>query len=196
MKLSKATRQLTQVPRAPSFRMPPAPTHPHYSTAEQWLCSDNTSQPQIPQRQRVAEEAQGLCPLHHHHRGDHGSVPPQVLKAETKTHEVLRPAVGRFSVQHLDYWRMSLSNPWVLATVSRGYTLQFRHRPVYRNPSDSCQGSDQFNGPVTKNLFTVAGRSQRKSFSHQSEDGQRFLASSGSVPLKCVPKVSSSSYVT
>lgn len=112
----------------------------------------------------MAEEAQGLCPLHHHHRGDHGSVPPQVLKAETKTHEVLRPAVGRFSVQHLDYWRMSLSNPWVLATVSRGYTLQFRHRPVYRNPSDSCQGSDQFNGPVTKNLFTVAGRSQRKSF--------------------------------
>lgn len=58
MKLSKATQQLAQAPRAPSFRMPPTPAHPRDPTAEQRLHHHNTSQPQLLQRQRGAEEAQ------------------------------------------------------------------------------------------------------------------------------------------
>lgn len=37
--------------------------------------------------------------------------------------------VDLFSSLHLQYWREMTVDPWVWATVSRGYTLQFQHQP-------------------------------------------------------------------
>ncbi|XP_042562141.1 LOW QUALITY PROTEIN: uncharacterized protein LOC122131476 [Clupea harengus] len=39
------------------------------------------------------------------------------------------PAVGRFSSQHLRRWEAVTSDPWVLATLSQGYIIQFQGRP-------------------------------------------------------------------
>ncbi len=69
MKLSEATRQLTQAPRAPSFRMPSTPAHPRYSSSEQQLRHHSGSQLQTPQRHRVAEETQSRRPFPRHHQG-------------------------------------------------------------------------------------------------------------------------------
>lgn len=40
------------------------------------------------------------------------------------------PTVGYFSQGQLDYWASHTSDTWVLATLSRGYQLQFRRRPT------------------------------------------------------------------
>ncbi|XP_074506781.1 uncharacterized protein LOC141776850 [Sebastes fasciatus] len=37
--------------------------------------------------------------------------------------------VGHFSQQHLSYWERETTDPWVVSTLSKGYTLQFRCRP-------------------------------------------------------------------
>ena len=39
-------------------------------------------------------------------------------------------AVGRFSQQHLSCWESCTSDPWVVATLSRRYNLQFRRWPL------------------------------------------------------------------
>jgi hypothetical protein len=40
-----------------------------------------------------------------------------------------RPAVGQFSYQQLSYWEATTPDPWVIATLTQGYKLQFRRRP-------------------------------------------------------------------
>lgn len=36
---------------------------------------------------------------------------------------------SRFSPQHLSRWEAFVSDPWVLLTLSRGYSIQFRRQP-------------------------------------------------------------------
>ncbi|XP_028302770.1 LOW QUALITY PROTEIN: uncharacterized protein LOC114463422 [Gouania willdenowi] len=43
--------------------------------------------------------------------------------------EALGPAVGLFSHQQLQQWATHASDPWVVATLTYGYKLQFRRRP-------------------------------------------------------------------
>lgn len=43
--------------------------------------------------------------------------------------ESLGPAVGSFTTQQLHYWAAHTLDPWVVATLSQGYKLQFRRRP-------------------------------------------------------------------
>lgn len=57
------------------------------------------------------------------------SVPPRTLKIAHIKPETVRPAVDRFSIDQLEYWRSNTADPWVLTTLNRGYTLQFRRRP-------------------------------------------------------------------
>ena len=40
-----------------------------------------------------------------------------------------RAGVGSFSQQHISYWEREATDPWVVSTISKGYTLQFRRRP-------------------------------------------------------------------
>ena len=61
--------------------------------------------------------------------GDRGFAPPEAQRARGAGPEGPGPAVGRFSQQHLSYWESCTSDPWVLATLSQGYNLQFRCRP-------------------------------------------------------------------
>ena len=49
--------------------------------------------------------------------------------AEGANTEATGPAVGTFTSQQLSYWAARASDPWVLATLSHGYKLQFRRRP-------------------------------------------------------------------
>ena len=37
--------------------------------------------------------------------------------------------MGRYSQQQLGYWESTASDPWVVATLSQGYNIQFRRRP-------------------------------------------------------------------
>ncbi len=76
MKLSEATRQLTQAPRAPSFRMTSAPAHPRYSSSEQRLRHHSGPQLQTPQQHRVAEETLSRRPFPHHYQGGPRQRPP------------------------------------------------------------------------------------------------------------------------
>ncbi|XP_039511917.1 NLR family CARD domain-containing protein 3-like [Pimephales promelas] len=55
--------------------------------------------------------------------------PPGMLEAMDGGPEGLRPAVGQFSYQQLSYWEATTSDPWVIATLTQGYKLQFRRRP-------------------------------------------------------------------
>lgn len=57
VKLSEATRQLTQVQRNPTFRMPAVQTRHHYATPEQRFRRHTTPQSQPPQRPCVPEDA-------------------------------------------------------------------------------------------------------------------------------------------
>ncbi|XP_049437342.1 uncharacterized protein LOC125891834 [Epinephelus fuscoguttatus] len=43
--------------------------------------------------------------------------------------DYLDPGAGRFSPQHLGQWEALTSDPWVLLTLSKGYSIQFRRRP-------------------------------------------------------------------
>ncbi|KAL2077918.1 hypothetical protein ACEWY4_025603 [Coilia grayii] len=38
-------------------------------------------------------------------------------------------AVGRFAGPQLSYWEQHTLDPWVVATLSQGYNIQFQHRP-------------------------------------------------------------------
>ncbi|XP_072219103.1 uncharacterized protein [Leuresthes tenuis] len=43
--------------------------------------------------------------------------------------EAQRAGVGRFSQQHISYRESETTDTWVISTISKGYTLQFRRRP-------------------------------------------------------------------
>ena len=55
--------------------------------------------------------------------------PPESQGGRGGGHEPPGPAVGRFSQQQLGYWESCSPDPWVVATLSRGYNIQFRRRP-------------------------------------------------------------------
>ncbi|KAE8291435.1 hypothetical protein D5F01_LYC11040 [Larimichthys crocea] len=43
--------------------------------------------------------------------------------------DCLDPGASRFSPQHLGQWEALTSDPWVLLTLSKGYSVQFRRQP-------------------------------------------------------------------
>ena len=58
------------------------------------------------------------------------SAPPLgLLGAGGLDAEAAGPAVGYFSHQQLQQWAAHASDPWVVATLTHGYRLQFRRRP-------------------------------------------------------------------
>ncbi|XP_059894386.1 uncharacterized protein LOC132447566, partial [Gadus macrocephalus] len=57
------------------------------------------------------------------------AAPPGPLGAGGVGTEVQGPVVGRFSQRHLSYWQEQTTDPWIVSTLSNGYTLQFRRRP-------------------------------------------------------------------
>ncbi|XP_037627453.1 uncharacterized protein LOC119489291 [Sebastes umbrosus] len=61
--------------------------------------------------------------------GGQGIAPPGTQRARGEDPDAPGPAVGRFSQQQLSCWESSTSDPWVVATLSQGYNLQFRRRP-------------------------------------------------------------------
>ncbi len=132
MKLSATTQQLTQVQRTPNFRMPIPPAHRRYTPAQPRFWQPS-SRPQGQQRFPGSDEAQIRHPRGGQSptvlQGVHVNAPPQLQKAGTSRPETLGPAVGCFTTHHLNYWESIVSDPWVLATVRNGYTLQFHCRP-------------------------------------------------------------------
>ncbi|XP_074481579.1 uncharacterized protein LOC141761839 [Sebastes fasciatus] len=61
--------------------------------------------------------------------GGQGIAPPGTQRARGEDPDAPGRAVGRFSQQQLSCWESSTSDPWVVATLSQGYNLQFRRRP-------------------------------------------------------------------
>ena len=57
------------------------------------------------------------------------TAPPGPLGAGGVGTEVQGLVVGRFSQQHLSYWQEQTTDPWIVSTLSNGYTLQFQRRP-------------------------------------------------------------------
>jgi len=55
--------------------------------------------------------------------------PPKALGGGGVRPEAQRAGVGRFSHQHISYWERETTDPWVVSTISKGYTLQIRRRP-------------------------------------------------------------------
>lgn len=58
-----------------------------------------------------------------------GGDPLGPLEAGGAGPEALGPVVGGFSQQHLSYWEIQATDPWVVSTLTEGYNLQFRRRP-------------------------------------------------------------------
>ncbi|CAL8352633.1 unnamed protein product [Boreogadus saida] len=56
--------------------------------------------------------------------------PPEPQEAGGVGARPTGPVVGCFSHQQLSYWAACTSDPWVVSTLTQGYKLQFRHRPV------------------------------------------------------------------
>ena len=56
--------------------------------------------------------------------------PPEALGGGGVRPEAQRAGVGRFFQQHISYWERETTDPWVVSTLSKGYTLQFRRRPL------------------------------------------------------------------
>ncbi|KAL2087971.1 hypothetical protein ACEWY4_016799 [Coilia grayii] len=57
------------------------------------------------------------------------SPPPTLVKNGDRTTDRSGPVAGVFTGGQLAHWRGMTSNQWILATLSRGYRLQFRRRP-------------------------------------------------------------------
>lgn len=75
-----------------------------------------------------------FVPLPACHQGNPGLRPPPTvplgpLGAGGPETEAFGPAVGSFTHQQLSYWAAHASDPWVIATLTHGYKLQFRRRP-------------------------------------------------------------------
>ncbi|XP_020780058.2 uncharacterized protein LOC110159790 [Boleophthalmus pectinirostris] len=58
-----------------------------------------------------------------------GAAPPSPPRARGQPGEAVVPAVGHFTREQLEYWATHSPDTWVVATLSRGYQLQFRRRP-------------------------------------------------------------------
>lgn len=59
----------------------------------------------------------------------HTSAPPNPPEGRGHADETLRPAVGYFTPGQLRFWAAHTPDAWVLATLTRGYRIQFRRRP-------------------------------------------------------------------
>ncbi|XP_043992837.1 uncharacterized protein LOC122842759 [Gambusia affinis] len=57
------------------------------------------------------------------------AAPPGPLRVVGREGDAARPAVGCFSHQQLGCWAALAVDPWVVATLTHGYRLQFRRRP-------------------------------------------------------------------
>ncbi|ROL53493.1 hypothetical protein DPX16_0047 [Anabarilius grahami] len=105
---------------------------PQFSTRP---CDTYRGQPQHLERsQRVEHSTQrpglGDSKYFRPQGGEHlANGPPGILEARDGGPEGLRPAVGRFTPQQLSYWETTTSDPWVIATLTQGYKLQFRRHP-------------------------------------------------------------------
>lgn len=58
-----------------------------------------------------------------------GAILPGPPGAVGRESDATRPTVGCFSRQQLRYWAAQTTDPWVVATLTHGYRLQFRRRP-------------------------------------------------------------------
>lgn len=85
VKLSEATRQLTQAQRNPVFRMPAVQTRHHYATPELRFRRHATPQPQTPQRPRVLEDSRVFHPPHRQPPGGPRQRPP--VNTKNRTHK-------------------------------------------------------------------------------------------------------------
>ncbi|KAI7790197.1 hypothetical protein IRJ41_004552 [Triplophysa rosa] len=103
LKLSEATRQLTQPQRTPVFKVPSTQACHRFAGPEQRFRQHSVPQPQ-------GSQCQGV----------HVSSPPLLLKAELTKLEVMGPVVDRFSSLHLQSWKDVTVDPWVWTTLSRG----------------------------------------------------------------------------
>ena len=56
--------------------------------------------------------------------------PPEPQEAGGAGARPSGPGVGSFSHQQLSYWAACTSDPWVVSTLTQGYELQFRRRPL------------------------------------------------------------------
>ncbi|KAK7898748.1 hypothetical protein WMY93_019601 [Mugilogobius chulae] len=80
-------------------------------------------------------EPVGIIGEHHAHRLD--NLGPMIQPVDPLgpqgavglDDEAFRPAVGYFTQQQLNFWAAQASDPWVVATLTHGYKLQFRRRP-------------------------------------------------------------------
>ncbi|XP_037536617.1 uncharacterized protein LOC119413633 [Nematolebias whitei] len=61
--------------------------------------------------------------------GTLAAAPPRPLGVVEGDGDAIRPTVGYFSHQQLSYWVAHAVDPWVVATLTHGYRLQFRRRP-------------------------------------------------------------------
>ncbi|XP_030293378.1 uncharacterized protein LOC115593839 [Sparus aurata] len=88
--------------------------------------------------------------------------------------EAQRAGVGRFTQQHISYWERETTDPWVVSTLSKGYTLQFRRRPptfcgvkmsVVRDPTKSLALSRELASLLDKDAIEpVVGHTRLNGF--------------------------------
>ncbi|KAL0149855.1 hypothetical protein M9458_054903, partial [Cirrhinus mrigala] len=109
VKLSEATRQLTQVQRNPTFKIPAAQNRQRYATMDHCFRQHAAPQSQPNQRPCVTEDARVSRPPQRQLPGGPRQRPPMTSK----------------DIQAGEYWKTNTADPWVLSTLSRGYTLQF-----------------------------------------------------------------------
>ncbi|KAK7878584.1 hypothetical protein WMY93_030420 [Mugilogobius chulae] len=55
--------------------------------------------------------------------------PPGQREPATVEHDARCPAPSGFSQRHLSRWEALVSDPWVVSTLSKGYSIQFKRRP-------------------------------------------------------------------
>ncbi|XP_073732565.1 uncharacterized protein [Misgurnus anguillicaudatus] len=76
----------------------------------------------------------------------------------------ITPAVGRFSSQQLERWKAITPDPWVLATLSRGYSIQFQRRPprfrgvkdtIVSHPGKALALRQEINALLEKGAITL-----------------------------------------
>lgn len=71
----------------------------------------------------VGEDGQGFLPHQQQLPDTRISIHPLPQRVAPTKLEAIGPVVGLFSSQHLQYWAEVTVDPWVRATMSRGYAL-------------------------------------------------------------------------
>lgn len=111
VKLSEVTRQLMQVQRNPTFRMPAVQTRHHYAILEQRFCRHATPQTQPPQRPCVTEDAIVIAwPPYRELPGGPRQRSPSITKSRTHKASGLRSII--FFIEQLEYWRTNTADHW------------------------------------------------------------------------------------